>query len=125
MTFTSDFGYHGWVSREWGSRCWKDKKSPNLTTLTEAGEGSEDENPQKESLHDEEGLLRRLSRGSPPMVRDGARGSADERTLSSSAEGICGSSDQLIPRPPVVSCLPVSRSCYLLLDSHLGFGGIW
>ena len=55
VTFISDYGYHGWVSREWGSRCWKDKKSPNLSTLTEAGEGSEDENPQKESLHDEEG----------------------------------------------------------------------
>ena len=45
--------------------------------------------------------------------RDGARGSADERTLSrSSGEGICGSSDQLIPRPPVVSCLLLLLAIY-------------
>ena len=31
------------------------KRSPNLLTLTEAGQGSEEEDPQKESLHDEEG----------------------------------------------------------------------
>ena len=42
------------------------RRSPNLVTLTETGQGSEEEDPQRESLHDEEGQQAKSVRRSAP-----------------------------------------------------------
>ena len=90
MTFTSNFGYHGCIEAMLGGQ--PDKKSPNLSKLTETGQGSKKKNPQKERFHDEGGLLRRrLSRGSPPVEGRRAWFSRRART-EQQQQGICGSS---------------------------------
>ena len=63
MTFTSDSGYHGSIKGMLEGHL--DKKSPNLSKLTETGQGSEEKDPQKERFHDEGGLRRRGTRASP------------------------------------------------------------
>ena len=89
MTFTSNFGYHGCIEAMLGGQ--PDKKSPNLSKLTETGQGSEEKDPQRESLHDEGLLRRRLSRGSPPV--EGRRAWFSRRAhTEQQQQGICGSS---------------------------------